>query len=75
MSTACYDRRPEPPRKPIEIAGDLVRRGDKLSIEAAKAIRDLVDACRTYTAYYAADTDHVFVCGVKRMIGDKHDAN
>lgn len=41
MSTACYDRSPEPPRDPIRIAGELVRRGDKLSIEAANAIKRL----------------------------------
>lgn len=41
MSTACYDRKPEPPREPIKIAGDLVRRSDKLSIEGALCIKDL----------------------------------
>lgn len=41
MSTACYDRKPEPPREPIKIAGDLVRRSDKLSIEGARCIKEL----------------------------------
>lgn len=50
MSTACYDRPPEPPRNPIRIAGDLVRRGDKLSIEAAKALKELANWQR-YAAY------------------------
>jgi chromosome segregation ATPase len=41
MSTACYDRKPDPPRQPIAIAGDLVRRSDKLSNEGAKCITTL----------------------------------
>lgn len=46
MSTACRDSIPQPPRDPIRIAGDLVRRGDKLSIEGANAIKRLVSAMR-----------------------------
>lgn len=46
MSTECYDRRPDQPRDPIKIAGELVRRGDKLSIEAANCIKRFVQQSR-----------------------------
>lgn len=41
---AAIDRTPTPPREPIRIAGDLVRRSDGLSKEAAVCIRDLRDS-------------------------------
>lgn len=68
MSTGCYDRQPTPSRAPIVVAGDLVRRDDKLSKEAAKMIRDLVQVCHEFTSFYAADTNHAFVQNVKRLL-------
>lgn len=45
----CYDKKPTPARDPIKIAGDLVRRDDRLSKEAARCIRDLVEKLRKLT--------------------------
>lgn len=43
MSTGCFDKRPAQPRNPIYIAGELVRRNDRLSKEAAKCIVILLE--------------------------------
>lgn len=39
------DRKPEPQRKAIEVAGDCARRGDT---EAAKTIRDLIALAKAF---------------------------
>jgi len=46
MNRGCYDRKPQEPRPPIQIAGDLVLRSDKLSTEAGRCITKLLDQNR-----------------------------
>lgn len=58
MSTECYDKRPEAPRDPIAIAGDLVRRGDKLSIEAANRLAEVARECDRLWRIAVVQSEH-----------------
>ena len=66
MSTACYDRRPSSPRDPIRVAGDLVRKGGALNIEAANTIKQLLDERKANMILFAAT-----IAGRELVVYDK----
>jgi len=42
----CYDQKPPTPRPPIKVAGELAVEGSPLSVEGARAIKQLLDENR-----------------------------